>query len=97
MISSYPVGVRKSIHSPEQKVFQTLLKEIRQEAGLLQTDLAERLERPQAFVSRYEVGEKMLDIPELLQICRVLGTDLVTLMTRYQAILEAKGLWEPNS
>jgi transcriptional regulator with XRE-family HTH domain len=79
--------VRKSIHSPEQKVLQTFLRELRQEAGLLQTELAERLKRPQAFVSRYEVGEKMLDLPELRQICEALEITLVEFVQSYEARL----------
>jgi ribosome-binding protein aMBF1 (putative translation factor) len=65
---------------------------MREEAGLKQADLAERLQRPQAFVSRYEVGEKMLDLPELRQICQVLGTDLVTFVMRYQSLLDVESL-----
>ena len=54
----------------------TLLKEIRTSAGLTQAELARKLEQPQSFVSKYEAGERRLDILELRQICRITGTSL---------------------
>ena len=50
-----------------------LLKETRQKCGLTQVELAEKLGVPQSFVSKYESGERQLDILELRQICHVLG------------------------
>ena len=55
---------------------QALLKEVRNEAGLRQADLAERLGQPQSFVSKYESGERRLDILELRQVCEVLRISL---------------------
>jgi len=49
---------------------------MRLDAGLRQADLAERLRKPQSFVSRYESGERRLDVLELWQICAVLGVSL---------------------
>lgn len=57
----------------EQDALLELLREIRLEAGLRQVDLAKKLGQPQPFVSRYESGERRLDILELRQICRALG------------------------
>jgi transcriptional regulator with XRE-family HTH domain len=87
--------VQKSVHSPEQRILQSLLKTMREEKGIQQKDFAALLQRPASYVSRYEHGEKMLNLPELLQIARALETDLPTLIGRYQAGLEAQGLWEP--
>lgn len=46
-----------------------VLREIRSEAGLSQVALAERIRRPQSFVSKYETGARRLDIVELFEIC----------------------------
>jgi DNA-binding XRE family transcriptional regulator len=81
------VGVRKSIHSPEQQVLLQLLRDLRSEAGLRQSDLAQRLGRPQSFVSKYEVGERRLDILELRSICQALDTDLAGLVERLERAL----------
>ena len=50
-----------------------LLKEIRQKRGVTQVELAEKLSVPQSFVSKYESGERQLDILELRQICQFVG------------------------
>jgi transcriptional regulator with XRE-family HTH domain len=47
--------------------------EIRQKRGVTQVELAEKLGVPQSFVSKYESGERQLDILELRQICRLVG------------------------
>lgn len=53
-----------------------LLKEVRQKRAIRQVDLAEQLGVPQSFVSKYESGERQLDILELRRVCQVLGIDL---------------------
>lgn len=50
-----------------------LLKEIRQKHGVTQVELAEKIGVPQSFVSKYETGERQLDILELRQICQFIG------------------------
>jgi transcriptional regulator with XRE-family HTH domain len=50
---------------------------MRLDAGLRQEDLAHQLGKPQSFVSRYESGERRLDVLELRQICKVLNVSLL--------------------
>src|SRR5580704_3082237 len=69
-------GMEKSIFTPEQKVFEQLLREYRTEAGLTQGQLAERLATLQTIVSNIEIGERRLDILELRQVCKALGVTL---------------------
>jgi transcriptional regulator with XRE-family HTH domain len=61
-----------------------LLRQLRTEAGLRQTDLAKNLKEPQSFVSKYESGEQGLDIFEVRDICEALGTSLSALMARFE-------------
>lgn len=56
---------------------------MQREAGLIQMDLAARLKKPQSFVSKYESGERRLDLVELQQAPRVVGVDLVELVRRF--------------
>ena len=51
------------------------LKQARLDAGLTQTDLAERLKRPQSFVAKYENGERRIEVVEFVQIVRAIGCD----------------------
>jgi transcriptional regulator with XRE-family HTH domain len=53
--------------------------------GLSQVDLARRLRRPQSFVSKYESGQRRLDLIELRAISRALGVDLLDLVRRFEA------------
>lgn len=67
--------------------FYTLLRQLRQEAGLSQKQLADRLEKPQSFVSKYESGERRLDILELRGICQQLHTNLPHFAQRLEDLL----------
>ncbi|QBE94052.1 XRE family transcriptional regulator [Sphingomonas paucimobilis] len=51
------------------------LVQARKEQGLTQEDVARRLGKPQQYVSRYEVGERRLDMVEFLDAASVLGVD----------------------
>jgi len=68
--------MRKSIYSHDQELLQSLLKELRLNSGLRQVDLAEKLRCHQSFVSKYEAGERRLDILELRTVCRALGVGM---------------------
>ena len=84
--------MHKSVYSPEQIVLQEMLKARRTEAGMLQGELARRLNKPQSFVSRFESGAVMLDMPQLRQVCRALGLSLGEFVTLYEDALEQAGL-----
>lgn len=59
---------------PADRLRRRLL-EARRARGLRQSDLADRLGRPQSFVSNYERGERRLEVSEFIVIARVLGVD----------------------
>jgi transcriptional regulator with XRE-family HTH domain len=69
--------MEKQIFSKEQKVLLALLRRLRLDAGLSQADVAEQLGRHQSFVSKYESGERRLDILELRHVCTVLGSSFL--------------------
>jgi transcriptional regulator with XRE-family HTH domain len=77
----------KSIHSLEQDKLRRLLRQIRRGAGLRQEDLARLLEKPQSFVSKYESGERRLDLLEHRQICRAVGIPLSDFVRRLEESL----------
>lgn len=53
-----------------------LLQKIRQEGGLRQIELANKLGVPQSFVSKYESGDRRLDVLELRHICQAVGISI---------------------
>jgi transcriptional regulator with XRE-family HTH domain len=75
--------VGKDLSSTQQQIFYALLRQARLDAGLRQAELAERLKKPQSYVSKYESGERRLDILELREICQAIGisvTDFVRML-----------------
>ncbi len=75
----------------DQKKLQALLRQVRLEAGLTQDQLAEKLGRPQSFISKYESGERRLDVLELREVCRAIGISLVDLVARLDELLGDDG------
>lgn len=60
----------------EEKQLRSLLRELREQAGLRQADLASRLGKPQSYVSKFESGERRLDFLEVRDVCRAIGIKL---------------------
>jgi transcriptional regulator with XRE-family HTH domain len=52
----------------------------RNKAGLTQEDVAKRLNRPQSYVSKYESGERRLDLIEFLRVTKTLKVDPDTIL-----------------
>jgi transcriptional regulator with XRE-family HTH domain len=71
-----------------EETLRELLISLRSEAGLRQLDLAERLGKPQSFVSKYENGERRLDLSEVYSICEALNLSFVRFAERLESILK---------
>jgi transcriptional regulator with XRE-family HTH domain len=65
--------VSRSPHASRYVKLRSLLSEARATAQLTQVQVAERLGRPQSFVSKYESGERQLDVVEFVEVCDALG------------------------
>lgn len=72
----------KSIYSTEYQRLCTLLRRIRRDAGLTQVQVAERLGVPQSFVSKYESGERRLDVIELRHVAEAIESTLADIVAR---------------
>lgn len=59
-----------------------LLRQLRRDAGLTQVEVARQLEVPQSFVSKYETGERRLDVVELRYVAEALGTQLESIVAQ---------------
>ena len=62
-----------SIFTKKYSIFCHLLIESRKQNGLTQQKLAEILNKPQSFVSKYESGERRLDVIEFLEVADALN------------------------
>ena len=58
------------------------LTEARRNAKLRQVDLSTRRGWQQAYVSRYETGERMLAVDEYVAVARAIGVDPVALLAQ---------------
>lgn len=63
---------------------QALIRRIRTDAGVTQAELASRLGVPQSVVSKFESGERRLDVLELRQVCRALSLSLTEFIRRLE-------------
>ena len=61
------------VSDPELKKLLKLLREVRHEAGLTQTQLADQLKTKQNMISKWELGERRLDVLDLRRYCRACG------------------------
>jgi ribosome-binding protein aMBF1 (putative translation factor) len=59
-----------------EEEFRRFLRELRFAKDLTQAELAQRLELPQSYVSKYETGERRLDFVETALVCEALGLSL---------------------
>jgi hypothetical protein len=73
----FPCGLRmsRSVHSSEYAALREVLIRARKDAGLTQAEVANRLERPQSFVAKYEAGERKLDVVEFTVLAGALGRE----------------------
>lgn len=73
--------VEKSLYTADYQRLCAVLVELRHQAGLTQVQVAAALRVPQSFVSKYEAGQRRLDVIELDHIAAVLGTTLTAIVS----------------
>lgn len=74
----------RAAYGQERRRLAALLRTLREETGLRQVDVAELLDVPQSFVSKYESGERRLDLIELQAVCKALSSTLAALIDRFE-------------
>jgi len=63
----------KTIHDHSYIELLANLRRERMASNISQTELSQKLSKPQSFISKIECGERRLDVIELLSICAILG------------------------
>jgi len=74
--------VPKSVFTDKYEQFRLLLVEARKKSALTQAQLADTLSRPQSFVSKYERGERRLDVVEFEEVAQALGIEPVRFLKK---------------
>lgn len=65
-------NLRKSIHAPEHERLRQIFIQRRQELGLTQRQLAERLGVIYSLIGKIETGDRRLDVLEFIDYCQAL-------------------------
>jgi ribosome-binding protein aMBF1 (putative translation factor) len=63
-----------------------LLVQARKDAGITQAELGKRIGQRQTFVSKFEVGERRLDVAEFLVVSRAIKADPTAILMNAEAI-----------
>jgi transcriptional regulator with XRE-family HTH domain len=72
---------------PRYLKIRGFLKDLRKEQGVKQQDLADKLGLPQSYVSKYESGERNIDLVELIDIVKSIELDPLTVISELVKIL----------
>jgi transcriptional regulator with XRE-family HTH domain len=80
--------MKKKVYIAQRNRLVGLLREIRIESGLTQLELAAHIERDQTFVSKYESGQRRLDVLEVREICQAIGITLEEFAKRLEKALK---------
>lgn len=75
----------ESVFSPRYIRMRRLLVDARKSQRLSQSVLADKLGRAQTFVSKYERGERRLDVVEFLDVAEALNLDAIKLVRQIQS------------
>jgi transcriptional regulator with XRE-family HTH domain len=70
----------KSTHTAAYDRLTAALKKAREDVGMTQQQVAERLEVYASWVSKVESGERRIDVVELAALCEVYGLGLVEML-----------------
>lgn len=71
---------QKSIHDERYQAVIAKLVKARNDAGMTQQQVADKLEKPQSYVAKYENCERRLDIVELEDLANTLKIKLSNLL-----------------
>lgn len=72
---TYSKRVTKSVFTKRYRLMLSLLVSLREGKGLSQRALSKKLKKAPTYVSKYERGERRLDVIEFLDIVKVLEAD----------------------
>lgn len=87
---------RTSLHTPEYAALVALLRDLRLEAGLSQAEAAEKVDRPQTWLSALEVGGRGLDILHVRELVAVYGLDFAAFAVRLEAAIQTQPYRPPR-
>lgn len=76
-----------NLNNSKRMLLREMLISQRKKKDLTQSQLAEKLNKPQSFVSKYESGERKLDVIELIEVLETLDCSPTEFIDNFYAKL----------
>jgi transcriptional regulator with XRE-family HTH domain len=77
----------KAQHGRAYQRLSSFLRALREEAGLTQRQLGQRLNKPQSWVYNCESGNRRVDVTEFIAWAKSCGAEPAAAFTRFLALL----------
>ena len=77
------IGAARKQKTTRTQVLLEVMRELRKQCNLTQDQLAKSMGVKQAFISKYETGERRLDFLDLVAICEVMGISIVKFAEKF--------------
>ena len=88
--------MNKELYNRRWKLFREVLKIERKHHKISQKRLAQMLGIEQSYISKTEIGDRRLDVIELMEYCDAMGLTLTEFVFRMEGRLLADGLMSPT-
>lgn len=85
-----PSPRQSSRQQKNRQLLRQLLRQARDEVGMIQDELSRKLGRSQGFVSKYELGDRRIDLVDMADICDALGISFLDLAKRFDQLRKAR-------
>jgi transcriptional regulator with XRE-family HTH domain len=72
----------KALRSPTARAVAAVLAKARENAGLTQRQLADRIRRPHSVIGMIESDQRQVTVPELITLSEAMDVDPVDLLKR---------------
>jgi len=73
-------------------LLHAMMRQMRLKAKLRQVQLAQKLDKPQSYVSKIENGSRGISVVELSELCTACGVEITSFIRKWQ-----KGLNDPEA
>ena len=83
-------AMKKTLSTREHRILAEMLRELREEAGLKQVDLAKRLKVGQSLISKWEAGDRRIDLVQLRRWCTATDRPFLQFVRAYEKRLAGK-------
>ena len=81
-------GSVATLHSADYRRFLAAVRSMRTDAGLSQAALAKHLGKPPSYVAKSELGERRIDVLEMLAWCEACSADPHAFLKRLIHLLD---------